>query len=405
MSEEKLAETLANLSISELSNRKEYQIMASDTVSLAEFNRLKNEMVIMSQKLSQHIRRKTPGSLEPVRIDKNPPPENASGLKPTPLPDFDGNRNNYAAWRTAVLDTFRMDWNIFGYDDDRAFLMIYKAMKGSALAKVGPFYERGGVDGTRKPEDFIEFLDKLNLDPTRVARANDELHALRMGERQRWPDFYAAWSNKLTEARGDSWDDANKISMLRNALNDRLITTLAGNHLLPEDDFDEWVRIVGHVAQQLEVLDGRNRRLKQPVQSEFSRWNSEKDKFKAPETSKQPLQNGLPRMGDEYRRVGELDSSGDTIMGGINVTGVEREKQQRGRAKWKTPERIEQLKRERKCFRCERKGCSLRVCPLLPARRPAEEVRINSATLPEIDPSLIEYDEPVAKCVVEKSEN
>lgn len=121
-------------------------------------------------------------------------------------------------------------------------------MKGVAQAKFGPFYERGGVGGTRKPEDFIKFLDKLNLDPMRVARVNEELHALRMGERQRCPDFYATWSKKWTEARGDSWDDANKISMLRNAHNGRLITILARNHFHPEDDFDEWVRNFGHVT-------------------------------------------------------------------------------------------------------------------------------------------------------------
>lgn len=103
----------------------------------------------------------------------------------------------------------------------------------------------------------------------RVARANDELHALRMGERQRWPDFYATRSNKLTEALGNAWDDANKIWMLQNALNNRLITTLARNHLLPEVDFDDWVRIVGPVAQQLEVLEGWNRHLKESILSEF----------------------------------------------------------------------------------------------------------------------------------------
>ena len=210
-----------------------------------------------------------------------------------------------------------MDWNLFGYDDSRAFIMIYRAMKGVALTKVGPFYERGGVNGTRKPEDFIEFLDRLNLDPLRIARANDELHSLRMGERQRWPDFYATWSNKLTEARGDFWDDANKISMLRNFLNDRLITTLAGNHLLPEDNFNEWVRIVGHVAQQLEVVDGRNRRLKQ-----YSQLNSvlsnDSDKSRSGNSDVTRTQNfdEFTRSGSEFGRAGQLDSSGDMFMGG-----------------------------------------------------------------------------------------
>ncbi|POS84509.1 hypothetical protein EPUL_002507 [Erysiphe pulchra] len=134
--------------------------------------------------------------------------------------------------------------------------------------------------------------------------------------------------------------------MLRNALDDRLITTLVGNHLLPEDDFDEWFSIVGHVAQQFEVVNGRNRRVKQPVPLEFQRCNAEKD-----ESSRQSFHNEQQKTRKKNGRVGELDSSGDTIMGGINATRVAGEKQKRGRAKWKTPERIEQLKKEEKCFR------------------------------------------------------
>ena len=77
------------------------------------------------------------------------------------------------------MDIFRMDWNAFGYDKSRAFVMIHGALKGTALEKAGPFYEAGGVNGTRKPEDFLEFLDRINLDPMRAARANNELLAMR----------------------------------------------------------------------------------------------------------------------------------------------------------------------------------------------------------------------------------
>ncbi|KAI0992462.1 hypothetical protein K3495_g15723, partial [Podosphaera aphanis] len=40
------------------------------------------------------------------------------------------------------------------------------------------------------------------------------------------------------------------------------------------------------------------------------------------------------------------------------------------RAKWKTPERIDRLRTERRCFRCEFQGCNTRRCPLLPAVNP-----------------------------------
>lgn len=44
--------------------------------------------------------------------------------------------------------------------------MINRALKESALKRAEPFYEAGGIQGTRNPEDFIEFLDRINLDST-----------------------------------------------------------------------------------------------------------------------------------------------------------------------------------------------------------------------------------------------
>ena len=102
--------------------------------------------------------------------------------------------------------------------------------------------------GTRKPEDFTEFLDKSYLDSLRAVRAGRELHAMKMSEGQRWPEFFAAWTNKLTEARGDLWDETNKISMLWNALNKDLILALAGNTNLPSNNFNAWIRLVNQVA-------------------------------------------------------------------------------------------------------------------------------------------------------------
>lgn len=105
--------------------------------------------------------------------------------------------------RTAVLDILRIDLLLFEYDDTRPFVIIFEVQKGTILREVGPFNETRENSGTQKPEDFIEFLGRVNLDPMRVARVNDKPHIKRMGERQRWLDFLAFWSNKLTEARRD----------------------------------------------------------------------------------------------------------------------------------------------------------------------------------------------------------
>lgn len=95
------------------------------------------------------------------------------------------------------------------------------------------------------------------MDSTRVSRANTELHSMKMKDYQRRSDFYASWSNKLTEARGDFWPDDNKMSLLQSAINKRLAVALAGNRLLPDDDFHGLIKIVNKIAQRLDSVDFR----------------------------------------------------------------------------------------------------------------------------------------------------
>ncbi|KAI0992597.1 hypothetical protein K3495_g15588, partial [Podosphaera aphanis] len=39
-------------------------------------------------------------------------------------------------------------------------------------------------------------------------------------------------------------------------------------------------------------------------------------------------------------------------------------------AKWKTRDQLAKLRKEKRCFRCERKGCNTMICPLLSAPKP-----------------------------------
>lgn len=282
--------------------------------------------------------------------------------------------------------------------------MIYRSLKGKALKKAGPFYEAGGVCGTRNREDFIEFLDRWNLDPMRVSRANDELHTMRMGEKEGWSDFFASWSNKLTEARGDMRDDQNKISMLRNSLNNNLLQAQVGNTQLPSDNFNSWIEIVNQVAQQLEMIEDRSRKFiskqSHSLGKDFrdfgtSDFNNRRNNIGRPRNSNGvPYERNQPESKNERNRQfepGDLDASGDTIMGGINTIGIGRDKPLR--AKWKTQAELDRLRVERRCFRCERKGCTVNRCPLKPAKRPKSDKRllVNVACLPPIDPAVCEF--------------
>lgn len=185
-----------------------------------------------------------------------------------------------------------------------------------------------------------------------------------------------------------------KISLLRTALNTTLKVALASNHLVPENDFREFVRILSKIAQQNEEIMrttsifqrlGQFKSESNKINSEFFGNNTERDNS--------PKEWGI--SGKEKGYVGEIDSSGDTYMGGVHSTKVVLGPNGKPlRSKWKTSEQIDKLRREGKCFRCERKGCSTNRCRLLPARRPKSITpSVNVADFSEVDPSVYEEDE------------
>lgn len=330
------------------------------------------------------------GSVMPgVTIIKDPALKTES-LKPTTFPTYDGDKTNYGAWRRAVLSILRMDWNTFSYTDSRVFLMIYKALEGKAQRQAGAYFESGGLHGKERPEDFISFLDRSNWDSTRVTRARNELNEMKMGARQRWNSFFPLWANKLTEAQGDNWPGETKITMLKGCLNHTLRVALASNHLLPENDFYEWTGIVSQIALQHDELSKESYR--QSVYGKESQGGLKT--ISTHGTGMEALNvpsREWTRSGWEKGIAGDMDSSGDTFMAGVNKIGVSS-----GHgggtliSKWKSPEKIDQLRRERRCYRCERKGCNTKVCPLGPAEKPKNKKgpHVNIADFSSIDPSL-----------------
>ena len=90
--------------------------------------------------------------------------------------------------------------------------------------------------------------------------------------------------------------------------------------------------------------------------------------------------------------MGDVDSGGDTFMGGVNASRVIRGPNGKPlRAKWKSQDQIKKLKEEGRCFRCERKGCSTKVCRILPAINPnVEKTKISVANIEPLNLELFE---------------
>lgn len=364
-----------------------------------DFTDLLRELRELRERVDDFPIREAPTSSLPKVVIEKDPASPKTKLKPTKLPTYNGDRSLYPAWRRAVLSALKIDWKTFEYTNSRVFLMIYKALEGKALKQASPFFESGGVDGKERPEDFIEFLDRGNWDQTRVARARSELNEMKMGPRQRWSTFYSQWVNKLTEALGDKWPDETKVSLLKSALNQTLRVALAGNHLVPDDDFYEFSRIVGRIAHQYEEIpkfNGLNGKL--DIIDQGYRKNNAGENTEVEYEDKS--NSNICRSGAEYGPSGSQDSGGDTFMGGINAASTLKGPNGKPiRAKWKSPEKIKYLREQGRCFRCERKGCNTKICKLLPAVNPKPKIfkapKVNNVTLEELDPELYEeFEEP-----------
>lgn len=329
------------------------------------------------------------GNKMPSTTINKDPARNHAISKATEFPIYSGDKATYPAWRRAILSILKIDWKTFEYTDSKVFLMIYKSLDGKAQRQAGAYFESGGVGGLEKPEDFISFLDRGNWDPTRITRARSELREMKMGMKQRWNSFFPLWANKLTEANGDLWPDETKITLLEGALNQTLQVALASNHLIPENDYYEWISIVGHIAQRHDALEKGGSR--HPSYGNDSPYENNKFVSTNLYRGSGPVNPELARSGHERGIPGDLDSTGDTFMRGVNhVRAPSGSSAGKFVSKWKSPDQIERLRRERRCFRCERKGCNTSICPLSPAQKPKIKrgVQINVSDLSGIDPSL-----------------
>ena len=142
-----------------------------------------------------------------------------------------------------------------------------------------------------------------------------------MGPKQKWSQFYCQWANKLTEAAGDIWPDDVKISLLRTTLNMNLKLALASNHLIPDDDFSEFVRIVSKIPQQHdEILKPSigNQGFREALFSRNGGIIESRDNFNSRDDTAREWGNS----GTERGPIGGKDRANDTFMGGINSAQV-----------------------------------------------------------------------------------
>ena len=223
--------------------------------------------------------------------------------------------------------------------------------------------------------------------------AGEDLACMRQGEAQLFTDFLQDFEYKLAQCQGLGWSDSSKIIHINAAINTSLRTRLVSVYDLPEDDYNEWVRIVKLVAGRLESLPG----YRSPGSTRTKTWYA-----RGRTAGARVETNTNPR----------LDHDGDTIMTGINglqaliaaeVAKVVRTNTAptvpmnsattlgpaKPRAKWVDDAEIQRRRIAGRCFRCNQAGHGSQTCPYFrPPVRPRPAVNTMSSPNPASVPVI-----------------
>lgn len=248
------------------------------------------------------------------------------------------------------------------------------------------FWEKGGTNGNKDPEDFFEQLEKVFADTNEVSKALERLTSLRHTQGQPWHEHQLEFDGLLLSAGGDSWAGPAKIQYLKTTFSNVARTYTAS---MPKTtDYHEFSEEVERIMTNLEETDQFK------VANRKWRDKNKQSGYKTTVTTRAFRHAPSPRV----------DADGDTFMGPTQSagsrpkgTGNQRRLSGKQRAKWVDANELKNRKEKNLCFRCGSSGHRARECPYAPPKRPTQ---INSVSS---DP-VLESDEEEADAANPESE-
>ncbi|KJZ68383.1 hypothetical protein HIM_12229 [Hirsutella minnesotensis 3608] len=115
------------------------------------------------------------------------------------------------------------------------FAYVYARLEGTAQNMAAAYYEQGGAEGARSPEQFLDYLNRRYGDPNAKARALDRLRSLKQKPDESFAAFFPKFEKELADSGGGGWEDAVQINYLEGALNNKLKDRLISVVDLPTD--------------------------------------------------------------------------------------------------------------------------------------------------------------------------
>jgi hypothetical protein len=235
---------------------------------------------------------------------------------------FTGERKEYRLWALEAHTKLAVDGGVIGPLSVQ-FMYLYMRMEKKAQALVVAYVQSGGANGARDPAAFMAYMDSVFLDANAASRARDRLRSLRQKPNESFAVFFPRFEGLIFEAELGLADDPVKISYLEGAIHPTLRLAMIGA---------AQYRTYREYAAQLNLIGSRLDGMKY---TPGAAWR--------------------PAGGSYY--AGSADSmdwepSTSTMVRGAAFQG-------RGRL---SPEELESLKREGRCFRCRKRGHMSTAC-------------------------------------------
>ena len=185
-------------------------------------------LLSQTQKVSKNLKEK----LIPKTIEE----DNESFMhvreKIPPLGKFNGNRNVWDEWYLGASHKLKADGRAIG-DDFHQFMYIYSRLEGDAAKMVSTTVKRLSNDETGKGLDFLSYLNTIFGDANKRAKAQNQLYNLKQKDKESFPLFLTKFETVLADAGWTTYEDDQKISLLKNALSKEMQKALIGRKLGP----------------------------------------------------------------------------------------------------------------------------------------------------------------------------
>ena len=263
------------------------------------------------------------GSTEPRRKDRLPS-----------APEFEGRRSEFRSWRDQINAKLNVD--LAREDQAVQAWYIHSRLRGRALQQVTPWVNTTIRQHALTPDGLLYQLQIAYDDPESAERAARKLNTLRQGTKA-FNSFLAEFERILLDAGGIDWTDQVKKTFLNNSLSTELQTAIIATPI--PASYREYCTLLQMVSHNLDSIQNRKQ-----------------------------LRTGRPRPADN---ANAMDWEPTPV---IAATAEAK------RAKWVLKETMDQRRDSGACLRCGQRNHRVIGCPLLPAKRPTNQIQTASIT-------------------------